>query len=179
MMTARAPKTPPSSAPSRSTAAGTAPTTPSFWRKPLEKLTKTEWEALCDGCGRCCLVKLEEEDSGAIHYTNISCRLYDEQKCGCSDYRHRAKKVSDCVQLTPQQVRSLRWLPPTCAYKLVAEGKDLPWWHPLKSGTPESVRQAGISVHGRIAAREDDVPVEQWPEFIVKWPARVPKAARS
>jgi uncharacterized protein len=156
---------------------GTQNNTP-FWRKPLEKLTKLEWERLCDGCGRCCLVKLEEEETGTIHYTSVSCTLFDAAKCRCSDYRHRAQKVSDCVTLTPHEVRTLSWLPPTCAYKLVAEGKDLLWWHPLKSGSPETVREAGISVHGRIAASEEDVPVEHLPDFIVSWPARVPKRAK-
>lgn len=171
--TSHTPKSSPTKA--RSRAADNQP----FWQKPLESLTKPEWEALCDGCGRCCLVKLEEEDTGTIHYTNVSCTLYDAHACRCSDYRNRAKKVHDCVQLTPEQVRTLPWLPPTCAYKLVAQGKDLCWWHPLKSGTQDTVREAGISVHGRIAASEADVPVDALPDFIVKWPARVPKAARS
>jgi hypothetical protein len=169
----------PSVPPKKRTATPRAPDqAEAFWRKPLEDLTKKEWESLCDGCGRCCLVKLEEEDTGTIHYTNVSCTLYDQHKCRCADYRHRAQKVSDCVTLTPQQVRTLPWLPPTCAYKLVAEGRDLYWWHPLKSGTPDTVREAGISVFGRIAANEDDVPVDELPNFIVKWPSRTPKAAR-
>jgi hypothetical protein len=150
----------------------------SFWRKGLEALTKSEWESLCDGCGRCCLVKLEDEDSGRIHFTGIACKLLESGTCRCSDYVHRRRRVPDCVQLTPQAVRSIPWLPPTCAYRLVAEGKDLMWWHPLVSGTPETVHQAGISVRGKIDAFEDDVPLEDFPDFIVQWPGRVPKRAR-
>jgi uncharacterized cysteine cluster protein YcgN (CxxCxxCC family) len=149
-----------------------------FWKKPLEALTRTEWERLCDGCGRCCLVKLEDEDTGRIHYTDVACRLLEAGTCRCSNYGRRRERVPDCVKLTPQTVRALPWLPPTCAYRLRAEGRDLPSWHPLVSGDPESVHRAGVSVRGRIGAGEEDVPVDDLPDYIVSWPARVPKSAR-
>jgi uncharacterized cysteine cluster protein YcgN (CxxCxxCC family) len=149
-----------------------------FWKKPLEALTRAEWERLCDGCGRCCLVKLEDEDTGRIHYTDVACRLLEAGACRCSNYGHRRERVPDCVKLTPQTVRTIPWLPPTCAYRLRAEGRDLPSWHPLMSGDPESVHRAGVSVRGRIGAIEDDVPAQDLPDYIVSWPARIPKSAR-
>jgi uncharacterized cysteine cluster protein YcgN (CxxCxxCC family) len=133
-----------------------------FWKsKSLEELNSHEWEALCDGCGKCCLAKLEDEDSGEIHWTSVGCRLFDEQSCTCSDYTHRQKLVQDCVRLTPQNVRTLTWLPQSCAYKLVAEGRDLYWWHHLISGSRETVHEAGISVRGRITALETDIQDEE------------------
>jgi uncharacterized cysteine cluster protein YcgN (CxxCxxCC family) len=132
-----------------------------FWRrKAMSEMTRAEWESLCDGCGRCCLNKLIDEDTNATVYTDVSCKLLDCTSCRCSDYAHRQAKVKDCVRLTPRNVRRLKWLPPTCAYRLVAEGKDLAWWHPLVSGDPETVHTAGISVRGRVAASEKDVPDE-------------------
>jgi len=150
-----------------------------FWRsKSLEEMTSSEWESLCDGCGRCCLVKLEDEDSGEIHFTDIGCRLLDAKTCRCGDYKRRTRRVPDCVGLTPTLVRTLSWLPVTCAYRLVAEGKDLPDWHPLVSGSAESVHAARVSVRGRVSASETDLPQELWPEHIVKWPNRPPRRGR-
>jgi uncharacterized cysteine cluster protein YcgN (CxxCxxCC family) len=149
-----------------------------FWKKPLEALTRTEWEQLCDGCGRCCLVKLEDEDTGRIHYTDVACRLLEAGTCRCHNYARRRERVPDCVKLTPETVSTVPWLPPTCAYRLRAEGRDLAWWHPLISGDPETVHQAGVSVRGRIGAFEEDVPEDDLPEHIASWPARVPKRAR-
>jgi uncharacterized cysteine cluster protein YcgN (CxxCxxCC family) len=144
-----------------------------FWRaKTLEDMSTEEWESLCDGCGRCCLVKLEDEDTGEVHFTNIGCKLLDGESCRCTDYRRRRRRVRDCIKLTPQTVRSLSWLPPTCAYRLVADGRDLAWWHPLVSGSETTVHEAGVSVRGRVSASEDDVPTELWPDHIVKWPNR-------
>jgi len=146
-----------------------------FWKvKSLEVMTVEEWESLCDGCGRCCLVKLEDEDTGEIHFTDIGCTLLDAKACRCRDYRRRSLRVRDCVKLTPTAVRTLSWLPVTCAYRLVAEGKDLPEWHPLVSGSPDSVHEAGVSVRGRVAGSEDDIAEELWPRRIVKWPNRPP-----
>ena len=151
-----------------------------FWRvKTLEEMTEPEWESLCDGCGRCCLVKLEDEDSAKIHYTSLACKLLDAGLCNCSDYKNRASIVTDCIKLTPASVRSLTWLPPTCGYRLVREGRDLMWWHPLVSGSRETVHQAGVSVRGRVVASEEDVPEEDWVDHMVTWPTRVPKAARA
>jgi hypothetical protein len=150
-----------------------------FWRsKTLEEMTEAEWESLCDGCGRCCLVKLEDEDTGRIHATDIGCRLFDAGTCRCRDYPNRSASVPDCVTLTPHAVRTLSWLPPSCAYRLVAEGKDLPWWHPLVSGDPETVVAAGVSVRGKVHANEDQVAEEEIVERIVAWPLRWPKGAR-
>ena len=153
---------------------------PPFWRvKTLEQMTRDEWESLCDGCARCCLVKLEDVDSGEIHFTDIGCKLLDAKTCRCRDYRRRQSRVPDCVKLTPETVRSLGWLPVSCAYRRLAEGRDLAWWHPLVSGTPETVRQAGVSVAGRVSASEDDLPTEDWVDHVVKWPNRPPRKARS
>ena len=106
-----------------------------FWKtKPLEAMSPAEWESLCDGCGKCCMAKLEDEDTGEIYWTTVGCRLFDAGVCRCTDYEHRLERVDDCVQLTPENVRTITWLPSTCGYRLVAEGKDLFWWHPLVSG---------------------------------------------
>ncbi len=149
-----------------------------FWRKPLSALTEAEWESLCDGCGRCCLVKLEDEDSGDIHFTNVGCMLLDSESCRCADYPNRRSQVPDCIKLTPEIVESISWLPPTCAYRLVAEHKDLMWWHPLVSGSPETVHEAGISVRRRVVASETEVAVDDLPSHIVLWPNRWPKRGR-
>lgn len=150
-----------------------------FWRtKTLDEMTRAEWESLCDGCGRCCLVKLEDEDTGRIHATDIGCRLFDAGTCRCKDYVNRSATVPDCVTLTPREVRDLAWLPPTCAYRLVGEGRDLPWWHPLVSGDPETVVAAGVSVRGRVYASEEDIVEDDLVERIVNWPLRWPRAAK-
>jgi uncharacterized cysteine cluster protein YcgN (CxxCxxCC family) len=138
-----------------------------FWRrKTLTEMTKTEWESLCDGCAKCCLIKLEYDDTGEIDHTDIACKLLDLGTCRCSDYAHRQAKVPDCLTLNPRRVRQLRWLPSTCAYRLVAEGKDLYWWHYLVSGDPETVHEAGISVRGRVVSEEEAGKPE---DHIVDW----------
>lgn len=150
-----------------------------FWKsKTLEEMTESEWESLCDGCGRCCLEKLEDEDTGRIYFTHVGCRLLDAERCACKDYPNRSQRVPDCVRLTPDNVRTLNWLPPSCAYRLVAEGRDLYWWHPLVSGDPNTVHEAGVSVRGRVEASEDDVDDADLEDHIVRWPALLPKGAR-
>jgi uncharacterized cysteine cluster protein YcgN (CxxCxxCC family) len=150
-----------------------------FWKtKTLAEMTQAEWESLCDGCGRCCLNKLEDEDTGRIYYTSVGCRLLDGESCRCRDYGNRAALVEDCVQLTPENLSDRAWLPPTCAYRLIADGRDLYWWHPLVSGDPDTVHAAGVSVRGRVAACESNVPDEKLEEWLVDWPMRVPRAAR-
>jgi uncharacterized cysteine cluster protein YcgN (CxxCxxCC family) len=150
------------------------PETP-FWRaKSLEEMTAPEWESLCDGCGRCCLVKLEDEDTGEVAYTDVGCTLLDGNACRCRDYANRQAKVPDCVRLTTTEVRRLSWLPPTCAYRRLADGRDLPWWHPLVSGDPETVHAAGISVRDRVAGREEDFSVRELLGRLVEWPVENP-----
>ena len=150
-----------------------------FWqRKRLAEMTDAEWESLCDGCGRCCLVKLEDEDTEDTYFTDVGCRLLDGETCRCRDYVNRTAKVHDCVRLTPEVVDEIGWLPPSCAYRLLDEGKDLYWWHPLVSGDPETVHAAGVSVRGRVQASETDVPDEDLEDYIVSWPLKLPKNAR-
>ena len=145
-----------------------------FWRRvPLAEMTTAEWESLCDGCARCCLNKLEDEDTGAIHWTDVACRLLDGNTCRCRDYADRHAQVPDCVALTAANVTTLSWLPPTCAYRLVAEGQDLYWWHPLVSGDPETVHAAGISVRGRTVS-EEGMAFEEWEKRVVAWPGEGP-----
>jgi len=139
-----------------------------FWRaKSLTEMSKAEWESLCDGCARCCLNKLEDIGSGDIAYTSVACRLLDLGSCRCSDYADRTRYVPDCVVLTPKRVEALRWLPSTCAYRVLSEGGELADWHPLVSGDPDSVRKAGISVVGRVISERDADDLE---EYIVTWP---------
>ena len=134
---------------------------PSFWTLPLDQLNKGEWEALCDGCGQCCLHKAEDEDSGQIFPTNVACRLLDIPSGRCSDYRHRKRQVPDCVQLTPRLALEITWLPKTCAYVLRTEGEPLPDWHYLVCGDPEAVHSAGISVRGKAISEDLAGPLEQ------------------
>lgn len=139
-----------------------------FWqRKRLWEMTPAEWEALCDGCGKCCLHKLEDAETGEIHPTNVACRLLDTDACRCTRYADRKRLVPDCVVLTPDNIDALGWMPSTCAYRLLAEGKPLAAWHPLVSGDPESVHAAGISMRGRIISERDaEGPLEQ---YLVDW----------
>lgn len=120
-----------------------------FWDLPIAALTKPEWEALCDGCGQCCLHKAEDEDTGDIYMTNVACKLLDIPSARCSDYKHRKAQVPDCVRLTPKLAATLPWLPESCAYRLRAEGEPLPAWHYLLCGDPEAVHRAGVSVRGK------------------------------
>ena len=139
-----------------------------FWkRKTLEQMDQQEWESLCDGCGLCCLQKLEDEDDPAsIYYTRVACKLLDLNSCRCSDYENRRKQVPDCVQLTPATAAEFAWLPPTCGYRLVAEGEDLPPWHHLVCGDRQAVHDMGISQAGRMLA-EGSVDNEEWEEHII------------
>jgi len=120
----------------------------SFWEQPLETLDRAQWEALCDGCGKCCLHKVEDSETGRVYPTNVACRLLDRNTAQCSNYRHRRAFVPDCLRLTPGRLKTIEWLPQTCAYKLRAEGLPLPEWHYLVCGDREAVHRAGISVRG-------------------------------
>jgi len=150
-----------------------------FWKtKTLTEMSDAQWESLCDGCARCCLNKLEEEDTGRLYFTDVGCRLLDGETCRCRDYPNRLGIVDDCVKLTPETLPEIDWLPPSCAYRLVAEGKDLYWWHPLVSGDPDSVHVAGVSVRGRLSGTENEIADDQLEDHIVRWPTQLPKQAR-
>ncbi len=150
-----------------------------FWhRKSLAEMTNSEWESLCDGCGKCCLNKLEEEETDRTYYTDVGCRLLDGNTCRCRDYANRQELVDDCVRLTPKSLKKITWLPPSCAYVLLSQGKDLYWWHPLVSGDPETVHAAGVSVRGRVRDTEVNVPDADLEDYIVNWPLKLPKKAR-
>lgn len=134
-----------------------------FWkRKSLAEMDAREWEALCDGCGLCCLHKAEDEDTGELFYTNLACRLLDLKTCRCTDYANRVRRVADCLTLTASSVDAFEWLPKTCAYRLLSKGKDLPAWHPLVTRDPESVHKAGVSVRGRVRSERD---TDEWTEL--------------
>jgi uncharacterized cysteine cluster protein YcgN (CxxCxxCC family) len=137
-----------------------------FWQLPLEKLTRDEWEALCDGCGRCCMHKLEDEDTGEVLETNVACKLLDPETARCTNYRHRKAFVPDCLRLTPELVKKIRWLPSTCAYRLRADGDPIPEWHHLLTGSQEAMRQAGMAVSGRVVSEVDAGPLEH---HLMEW----------
>jgi len=142
-----------------------------FWRsKPLAEMSFEEWESICDGCGLCCLIKLEDDNAGKIYYTNVACRLLDISRCRCEAYDDRYGLEPNCLALSPAKASNLDWLPVTCAYRLVAEGKDLPWWHHLICGDNEMVHKAGISLRGR-AVREDKIPPDKLGDYLVDWVA--------
>ncbi|QHL90059.1 YcgN family cysteine cluster protein [Sphingomonas changnyeongensis] len=127
-----------------------------FWEdQPLEALDRAQWEALCDGCGKCCVHKLEDEETGEMFATNVACKLLDRHKGQCRDYRHRRAYVPECVRLTPRLARTLDWLPGTCAYRLRAAGQPLPEWHYLVCGDREAVHRAGMSVRGWTISEDD------------------------
>ncbi|MGE3249473.1 MAG: YcgN family cysteine cluster protein [Hyphomonadaceae bacterium] len=152
-----------------------------FWkRKTLKQMTEREWESLCDGCGKCCLLGIEDEDTGEIYLTDTTCKLFDGAKCGCGDYANRFEKVPDCTKLTPENVPELNWLPKTCAYRLVSEGRDLYWWHPLISGDPETVHAANVSVRGKVRPERGNEKIRTLLNRITEWPApkRKPRAKK-
>jgi uncharacterized cysteine cluster protein YcgN (CxxCxxCC family) len=140
-----------------------------FWeRKPLRKMSEQEWEALCDGCGKCCLNKLEDEDSGEVALTRVACRLLDDNTCRCAHYENRHKFIPECIVLRPDNLDThAYWMPETCAYRLLWQGNPLPDWHPLISGTAQSVHDAGISLR-HMTVSEFDIPQDEWEEYIIE-----------
>lgn len=142
-----------------------------FWeRKTMAQMSKAEWEALCDGCGKCCLNKLEDEDTGEVALTRVACRLLDDSSCRCAQYETRHQFVPDCIVLSPANIQdNLYWMPQTCAYRLVYEGRPLYDWHPLNSGTAQSVHDAGVSVIG-MTVPEFEIDEDDWEEHIIEEP---------
>lgn len=141
-----------------------------FWQdKSLHELSQTEWESLCDGCGKCCLHKLQDEDDGEVYYTDVACRYLDRHSGRCQDYTNRLKNVPACLNLTLANLGDCDWLPATCAYRLVAEGEPLPYWHPLVSGTSLHMHRAGMSVVGQSTISEADVHEDEFEQRIVHW----------
>jgi uncharacterized protein len=146
-----------------------------FWRtKRLSEMTPAEWESLCDGCGRCCLKKLQDTDSGKVVYTDVACRLLDRERCRCRHYADRHERVRDCVAIDPSDATTFRFLPTTCAYRRLAEGRSLEWWHPLVSGDPATVHTAGISVRGRTLP-ESAVADDELESRVIGWIKTAPQ----
>ncbi len=139
-----------------------------FWEtKTLEEMTRDEWESLCDSCGRCCLHKLQNDYTDEIYYTQIVCGLLDEETCRCTKYEERSVLVPSCVTMKPEDARNLDWMPNTCAYKLLANNKTLPHWHPLLTGSRDAMLEEGIVVTGKVIS-EDKVPEDEWQDYIIE-----------
>lgn len=140
-----------------------------FWEKPLEQLSDEEWEQLCDGCGRCCLKKLEDEDSAELYWTRIVCRYYEQESGRCQCYQDRTRLVPDCLNVKRMDIMAnMHWMPDTCAYRLRAEGKPLPDWHPLRSGSRQAMIDAGIAISGQVIS-EEHVHPDGYEEHIIRW----------
>ena len=156
-----------------------------FWEtKSLSEMTRREWESLCDGCGLCCLIRFEDEDTGEITPTRVACALFDDHSCRCSNYGERHRFVTDCIKLTPGNIATLPWMPLSCAYRRLDEGKPLPAWHPLITGDPESVHDAGVSVRDQTTNEDmlddpDDALNFAAPDLLADWSERPLPAARS
>lgn len=154
----------------RRRAKATTPRPVPFWdRKTLAEMTHAEWESLCDGCGRCCVLKLEDVDSGEVHPTTVVCRLLDLDTCRCRHYEDRHQRVPECLPLDARSLSRMRWLPKSCAYRRVHEKRGLAWWHPLVSGNPATVVQAGISVRGDVISEDAVHRDEPLDSYVVRW----------
>ena len=140
-----------------------------FWEtKNLIDMNKNEWESLCDKCGKCCVIKLEDFDTQEVHYTNVSCKLLCEKSASCKNYENRKSIVPDCIILSPNNLKDLKWMPETCAYKLLNEGKNLPYWHPLLSGNDKEIVNSGNSVQNRVT-NENEIKIKDLPDYIFNW----------
>ncbi|GAB3482967.1 YcgN family cysteine cluster protein [Marinomonas epiphytica] len=147
-----------------------------FWKTtPLEKMSAQEWESICDGCGKCCLQKLQDEDTDNIYYTDLSCHQLDIQSCQCKVYATRQNKVANCITLTYEQIDDFHWLPDTCGYRVLHETGDLPEWHPLKVGSQKEMLRQGLTV-SHYAVNEHRVPEEDWDTHIIKWVHGMPES---
>lgn len=150
------------------------PSTKPFWQtKRLEQMTRAEWESVCDGCGLCCLIRFEDEDTGEVFATKVHCKLFDPDRCTCTDYPNRKKQVPDCIKLTPHNIDALAWMPKSCGYRRLNEGRGLADWHPLVSGDPESVHRAEVSVRGQTISELDlenpeDAVAHEAPEWDIE-----------
>ncbi len=143
--------------------------TPRWWiDKPLPEMTPAEWESLCDGCARCCLYKIQDVDTEELFYTDIACRFLDMEKCICTDYKNRHVIMPTCIVLTPENVEDINWMPSTCAYRLLSEGKDLIWWHPLVTGNKETPKDAGITIN-QFAILEDKNNIDKLEDHVQEW----------
>jgi len=140
-----------------------------FWEtKNLIDMNENEWESLCDKCGKCCVIKLEDFDTQEVYYTNVSCKLLCEKSASCKDYENRKSIVPDCIILSPDNLKDLKWMPETCAYKLLNEGKNLPYWHPLLSGNDKEIVNSGNSVKNRVT-NENEIKIKDLPDYIFNW----------
>ena len=140
-----------------------------YWEhKSLAEMDRDEWEALCDGCAQCCVVKLEDADDDSIHFTDVVCHLLDIEHCRCTDYPGRSRRVPDCITLTPDNLERLPWMPYSCAYRVLAEGRKLEWWHPLVSGSADTVHEAGVSVRGKVVS-ETGVDDDELEAHVIDW----------
>ncbi|MGZ8158234.1 MAG: YcgN family cysteine cluster protein [Methylobacter sp.] len=142
----------------------------SFWKtKKLSEMTTEEWESLCDNCGKCCLHKLEDEDTGDIYFTSVACKLIDLDTCRCTRYAERTQLIPECLDLIQLDFANYHWLPETCAYRLLNDGEELPAWHPLLSGRPDSAQSVGVSI-SRYAIKESEVDdIEDLEDHIIEW----------
>ena len=140
-----------------------------FWEtKNLIDMNENEWESLCDKCGKCCVIKLEDFDTQEVHYTNVSCKLLCEKSASCKNYENRKSIVPDCIILSPDNLKDLKWMPETCAYKLLNEGKELPYWHPLLSGNDKEIVNSGNSVKNKVT-NENKIKIKDLPDYIFNW----------
>ena len=152
----------------------TAAPRPRFWETvPLAEMTEREWEAVCDGCAKCCLLKLEDADDGTVYFTDVHCRLLDPRTCRCRDYANRTVRVRTCIRLTPADLAALFWMPTSCSYRRLAEGRGLAAWHPLLTGDADAVHRAGASIRGR-AVPETEVDEVELEDRLVDWPVLEP-----
>ena len=155
--------------PAKSSLTKKGPQKPFWRRKTLQQMNVAEWESLCDGCGKCCTYTLEDEETSDLYRTNVACKLFDSGTCGCGDYANRFKTVPECLKVTPQNIETLEFFPPTCAYLLVFEGKDLPDWHHLVCGDREEIHRRGLSVQGRTIS-ESVIGEADLEDFVIEWP---------